>query len=164
MTLLVRAFRASDLDPLVELSLRSWEPVFTAWRAALGERIYRLAFPDWRPTQAAAVRSACEANATTSVVAELDGAVVGFAVVVLGEPDDVGTRAADLEMIAVDPAAQRQGIGRRLVDASVAIMREAGCRYANVWTGGDEGHAPARALYESEGFTPLPVVHYYRAL
>ena len=36
--------------------------------------------------------------------------------------------------------------------------------YLNVWTGGDPGHDAARALYESSGFTALPVVHYYREL
>jgi GNAT superfamily N-acetyltransferase len=162
--LTLRRLEPSDVDLLVELSLRAWDPVFTAWRAALGDRIYRLAYPDWRRTQAAVVRSVCDANASTTVVAELDGRVVGFAVAVVGEPDDLGTRAGDLELVAVDPAVQRQGVGHRLVEAAVAIMREAGCGYANVWTGGDDGHAPARALYESEGFTPLPVVHYYRAL
>ncbi|GAA4851423.1 GNAT family N-acetyltransferase [Luteimicrobium xylanilyticum] len=164
MPLILRGLDSCDVDSLVELSLRAWEPVFAAWREALGNRVYRLAYPDWRRTQAAVVRAACETNPSTTVVAVLDGRVVGFAVVVLGEADDVGTRPADLELVAVDPAAQRQGIGHRLVEAAVTIMREAGCDYANVWTGGDDGHAPARALYESEGFAALPVVHYYRAL
>jgi hypothetical protein len=33
-----------------------------------------------------------------------------------------------------------------------------------VATGGDDGHAPARALYERHGFTGLPLVRYYCAL
>jgi hypothetical protein len=31
-------------------------------------------------------------------------------------------------------------------------------------TGGDPGHAPARRLYGSAGFTCLPLVNYYRLL
>ena len=35
---------------------------------------------------------------------------------------------------------------------------------AVVATGGDPGHAPARALCERFGFRPLPGVRYYRAM
>ncbi|HWK91569.1 MAG TPA: GNAT family N-acetyltransferase [Luteimicrobium sp.] len=164
MTLTLRTFRPSDLDRLIALSLNAWEPVFDAWRDALGPDLYGLAYPDWRRSQAETVRTACEAQPATTLVAELDERVVGFAVVVLGEPDDAGTRAADLELIAVDPSAQRRGVGQQLVDAALKLMRRAGCAFANVWTGGDAAHAPARRLYEQNGFTPLPVVHYYRAL
>jgi ribosomal protein S18 acetylase RimI-like enzyme len=67
-------------------------------------------------------------------------------------------------MIAVDPAAQRRGFARALTEHALAQMREAGCSFAVVATGGDEGHAPARALYESTEFTALPLVRYYREL
>ena len=33
-----------------------------------------------------------------------------------------------------------------------------------VGTGGDEGHAPARRSYEKAGYTPLPLVRYYKRL
>ena len=35
---------------------------------------------------------------------------------------------------------------------------------AVVETGGDPGHAPARAAYEAAGFTPLPIARYFRLL
>ena len=35
---------------------------------------------------------------------------------------------------------------------------------AEVMTGGDPGHAPARRSYEKAGYTPLPLVRYYKAL
>jgi hypothetical protein len=31
-------------------------------------------------------------------------------------------------------------------------------------TGGDSGHAPARALYEATSFTLLPIARYFRLL
>jgi hypothetical protein len=43
-------------------------------------------------------------------------------------------------------------------------MRDAECALVQVATGGDEGHAAARALYEAAGFTGLPLVRYYREL
>ena len=33
-----------------------------------------------------------------------------------------------------------------------------------VGTGGDPGHAPARRSYEKSGYTPLPLVRYYKDL
>lgn len=43
-------------------------------------------------------------------------------------------------------------------------LRRAGMTTALVETGGDPGHAPARALYEHLGFTPLPAVPYFKDL
>ena len=43
-------------------------------------------------------------------------------------------------------------------------MREQGMDIAIVETGGDPGHAPARAAYEAAGFTLLPVARYFRLL
>ena len=57
---------------------------------------------------------------------------------------------------AVDPSAQGQGAGTRLTTAAVDVIREAGFAFATVGTGGDQGHAAARATYCKAGFTPLP--------
>ena len=69
-----------------------------------------------------------------------------------------------IDMIAVDPAYQRRGIARRLMDRSVDHMRERGMDIAALGTGGDPGHAPARALYEALGYTALPGVRYLKLL
>ena len=73
-------------------------------------------------------------------------------------------KTGEVDMIAVEPAAQRRGVTRALTEHALAQMREADCSLAVVATGGDAGHAPARALYESTGFTALPLVRYYREL
>jgi len=39
-------------------------------------------------------------------------------------------------------------------------MRQHGMDIAVVETGGDPGHAPARAAYEASGFTLLPIARY----
>ena len=164
MTTTIRTFRHADLEALVDLSLLAWAPVYDAWRAILGERIYELAYPDWRRTQAETVRSTCAQHAATTLVAEREGRAVGFVTAVLGEPDRESRRTGDVELVAVDPAAHRTGVGGALLEAALDLMREAGCASASVWTGGDDGHGPARAMYGAAGFTALPLVHYYRAL
>lgn len=67
-------------------------------------------------------------------------------------------------MLAVDPTAQRQGIGRRLIETALDYMRSEGVTRAELGTGGDPGHAAARRAYERAGFVGLPLVHYYKEL
>ncbi len=43
-------------------------------------------------------------------------------------------------------------------------MHRCGMDIAVVETGGDPGHAPARALYGDVGFTLLPIARYFRLL
>ena len=43
-------------------------------------------------------------------------------------------------------------------------MRNCGMDIAAVGTGGDTGHAPARAAYEAFGFTLLPSARYLKLL
>ena len=158
----IRPFRESDLDAIVELSLRAWEPVFESLRTVLGEAIFaRLHEPDWRTVQAEAVRSSCTSEERDVFVAVADEKPVGFATVALNAfHEGMGV----VDMIAVDPAFQRRGIATQLMNRSADHMRERGMDIAVVETGGDPGHAPARAMYEGSGYTALPVVRYLKLL
>ena len=158
----IRPFRESDLDAIVQLSLRAWEPVFESLRAVLGEAIFaRLHQPDWRAVQADAVRSSCMSEERDVFVAVADETPVGFATVALNAfHEGMGV----VDMIAVDPDFQRQEIATALMNRSADHMRERGMDIAVVETGGDPGHAPARAMYESSGYTALPVVRYLKLL
>jgi GNAT superfamily N-acetyltransferase len=158
----IRPFRESDLDAIVELSLRAWEPVFESLRQVLGDPIFaRLHQPDWRAVQADAVRSSCTSEERDVFVAAVDELPVGFAAVAL---DAFHERMGVVDIIAVDPAYQRRGIATQLMNRAAEHMRERGMDIAAVGTGGDPGHAPARALYEELGYTPLPVVRYLKLL
>ena len=80
----IRPFEEADLDAILELSLRSWEPVFESLRAVLGDAIFaRLHQPDWRTVQAEAVRSSCTSDERDVFVAVADGKPVGFVTVEL---------------------------------------------------------------------------------
>ena len=158
----IRPFRESDLDAIVELSLRAWEPVFESLRAVLGEAIFaRLHQPDWRAVQAEAVRSSCTSGERDVFVTVADDTPVGCATVALNAfHEGMGV----VDMIAVDPAFLRRGIATQLMNRSADHMRERGMDIAVVETGGDPGHAPARAMYEGSGYTALPVVRYLKLL
>ena len=159
----IRPYEESDLETIVEFSLRAWEPVFESLRQVLGDAIFdRLHQPDWRAAQAEAVRSSCVATDERAVfVAVADERPVGFAAVALNAFHE---RMGVVDIIAVDPQYQRRGIARQLMDRSVDHMRARGMDIAAVGTGGDTGHGPARALYEALGYTALPGVRYLKLL
>jgi len=70
----------------------------------------------------------------------------------------------EIEIIGVDPDYQRRGIGARLTTFALDYLARQGMDIAVVETGGDPGHAPARAAYRAAGFTLLPIARYFRLL
>ena len=163
MTASIRPLRADDIDAVVEFSLRAWQPVFESFIRVMGPEIYRRLYPDWTSVQAAAVAETCRAEGNQVWVAEAGGRPVGFVAVVVHRLNRE-TESGEIYMIAVDPDCQNQGIGLALVDFAVDRITELGISLAEIGTGGDPGHAPARRVYERAGFTPMPLVRYYKAL
>ncbi|MFM9367484.1 GNAT family N-acetyltransferase [Streptomyces sp. Da 82-17] len=85
------------------------------------------------------------------LVAEAAGAIAGYIRLVPPTPLAVNAHVRQIQGLAVAPAARGLGLGRALIRAACARAREQG---ANRMTLRVLGHnAPARALYEAEGFT-----------
>lgn len=154
----LRPFRAEDTDAIVELSLRAWKPVFASFAEVWGEALYTRHYPDWKSQQAEAVRNALRSNESWVTV---DGSTVTGFINVAFSPEEA---SAEIYMIAVDPDYQRLGIATELIEFALEEMRRRGITLATVGTGGDPGHAAARAAYESLGFTPFPQVFYSKLL
>jgi ribosomal protein S18 acetylase RimI-like enzyme len=157
---IIRPQLDADIAAIVALSLRAWQPVFESMAHVLGPRLNRLVYPDWSAGQARAVEEVCRDETMTVWVAEVDARPAGFvAVVFRSDPD-----SAEIEMIAVDPDQQNRGIGSALLAHACDRISAAGITLVHLGTGGDPGHAPARHTYEKAGFTPLPLVRYYKEL
>jgi ribosomal protein S18 acetylase RimI-like enzyme len=163
VTVSIRPLRPDDIDVVVEFSLRAWQPVFESFRQVMGAEVYRRVYPDWKTIQAEVVESSCRKEGNRVWVAEAGGRPVGYTVVVV-HPINRETESGEIYMLAVDPDYQQQGIGIALVDFAVDRITELGIPLAEIGTGGDPGHAPARRLYERAGFTPVPLVRYFKAL
>ena len=157
----IRSFSEDDLDAIVEFSLRAWRPVFASVRNVLGDDVFLRLHPDWKANQEASVRSSCTSGDRDVFVAVADGRPVGFVAVALNAFHE---RMGVIDIIGVDPEYQRRGVGMRLTEVAIAHMRREGMDIAVVETGGDSGHAPARAAYEEAGFTLLPISRYFRLL
>ena len=77
-------------------------------------------------------------------VAEQDGVVVGFAVLLERSGD-----ACELDGLFVEPDRMRAGVGRRLVEDAKRIARERGATRIDV-----VANPQAVAFYDAVGFTP----------
>lgn len=151
---LIRVADARDNDPIIDLSLRAWRPVFESYPSIWGRPLFERFYPDWAARQASDVANALNTNPTWVVA--VDETVAGFVNVTF----DDQTLTGEIYMIAVDPDDQHRGLGSLLTQHALSQMRTRGMTLAIVSTGGDPGHGRARATYERNGFIPFPQVLY----
>jgi ribosomal protein S18 acetylase RimI-like enzyme len=158
---IIRPYRETDEPAVVRLSLRAWTPVHDSMREVMGDEIFGRLYRDgWRHQQQEDVEEVLRDEKHEVWVAEVDGKVAGFATAIV----DADTRMGEIHMVAVDPDFQNRGLGTQLTDVAADWLRDAGMTVVLVSTGGDIGHAPARRTYEKAGFTPMPIVNYFKAL
>ena len=81
-------------------------------------------------------------GAATGCVAEVDGSIAGFVIVILRADGE-----AELDALFVAPGLQRGGIGRRLIEAAKDLTLALGSRHVNVVAG-----ESATAFYRAVGF------------
>lgn len=159
MNLRIRPFKKNDLNDLVQLTLLAFEPIFTSFEQILGPKIYPIIYPDWRKRQVEGVEKLSTNEKINLWVAQADGKVIGFIAYELYED-----KTGEVQLLAIHPEHQNHGIGTALNTFALQKMKEGGMKLAVVATGGDESHAPARKSYEKAGYTPLPLVRYYKDL
>ena len=108
---------------------------------------YRSPGPD---ELAATRRAARERPGVRTLVAELDGEVVGW--ISFGENRDADARpeVGELRALFVAPHAWRRGAGRALVAGVLEGLRELGYREATLWS--FDRNDRANAFYERQGF------------
>ena len=86
-------------------------------------------------------------------VAEVDGAVVGFAVWFLNFSTWLGRHGIYLEDLYVRPSHRGTGLGKALLETLVAIARERGYGRVEWWV--LDWNEPAHAFYRSLGARPM---------
>lgn len=116
-----------------------------------------LLFPGDEPWTASAFLEELRAG-HTYLAARTGGHLVGYGgVAVVGAPPGA---EAEIHTIGVDPAYQGRGIGRALLRG---LLAAADALHATVFLEVRTDNDPARALYESEGFTVVGLRRrYYR--
>jgi len=135
MTLRIRRAALQDLEAVV--------PLFDAYRMFYGQSSDPQRARDW-------LRARTEAGESVVLLAERDGAVVGF-VQLYPMFTSVGTaRTWILNDLYVDASARRGGVARALLDAAAEFARNDGARSIVLETTRDND--AARALYRNAGW------------
>ncbi|MFK7835233.1 MAG: N-acetyltransferase family protein [Sulfitobacter sp.] len=100
-------------------------------------------------------RDALGPNPWVSVlVAEQQDRLTGYSVLCPLVQMQFGVRGMDMHHLFVQPDVRGQGVGRALIEASLATSRLMGCRYMTVGTHPENG--AAADVYRAAGFEPLP--------
>jgi len=154
----IRPFADADLPRLVELTIETFGPFYEGYvRPLLGDEVFRHQHGQWEQDYHAQVPTLHDPDTGRHVaVAESAGSVVGYVGWKAGERP----RAGEITMLAVAPSHRGQQAGRQLCLHAIDAMRAAGVDVVGVFTGDDDFHAPARALYESLGLTKIPIAGY----
>ncbi|MDI6827655.1 MAG: GNAT family N-acetyltransferase [Armatimonadota bacterium] len=147
-TLVIRQAQPEDEERLADIIVSAFgESTIHAKR----EKLYGIVGgKTWQERKAEEIRNTLRSRPDCIWIAELNGKVVGFVTYTINDHErgEIGNNA-------VDPAFQGKGIGKALYKHVLNLMREKGCKYAEVETGLDEAYAAARAAYEKVGFRPL---------
>lgn len=125
-------------------------------------RVNNAAF-DWHPEQGrqtpediAAIVGDPDFRPADVVIAERDGALIGFHQVKLHTDHPSGKTVGEVYVIAVDPHVHAKGVGRALTLEGMRRLLGLGAQVIELYVESD--NVPARRLYESLGFTHA-VVH-----
>ncbi|QPZ38635.1 GNAT family N-acetyltransferase [Paramicrobacterium chengjingii] len=106
------------------------------------------------------------ASGAIVLIADLDGTAAGYLLAEISarpaNPFRHASKSLYVHHIAVDPAMQRRGIGKQLMDAAVTIGRAENVDAVRLdsWSFNHDAHT----FFESEGFAPLNVVFERRLL
>ena len=161
MPIAITPYQPADKAALIDLSLAAWAPVFAQMAAAVPSFVYANFYPNgWEARQRTDLSAVLDNESGRVRVARLNGQTVGW----LGyrlHPED---RMGEIYVLAVAPAQQRRGIGTALMNDAFTLIQASGMDMVMVETGGDPGHQPARAAYESAGFERWPVARYFKKL
>jgi GNAT superfamily N-acetyltransferase len=142
---MVRDARPEDAGAIARVHTKSWQVGYA--HAFPAEALANISTERRRENMARWIGS--ERPRTAVLVAETEGAVVGFASVGPSRDHDSGS-AGELYAIYVEPASWGAGIGQQLIAAAEERLRVAGFPEATLWVLGDNPRA--RRFYEAAGW------------
>jgi ribosomal protein S18 acetylase RimI-like enzyme len=155
----IRDAIATDIPALIDLTIATFRPLFTGPLRELRREVTEHDHGDWEADYRAEVPALLAPEEGRFItLADDHGRPLGY----VGW--NIAGTSGRLEMVAVHPDARRRGVARALCAHAIERLGQRGAVVVHIGTGGDAFHAPARALYESLGFTPYPTVDYARAL
>ncbi|MFI1093829.1 GNAT family N-acetyltransferase [Streptomyces sp. NPDC020917] len=160
--MLIRTLEPRDRARLIELTLDTFGPFYEEFfRPLAGEAVFTRQHGGWREDYHALLATLHDPERDKYVaVADVDGEIAGYA----GWEIDHSREHGRITILAVAAHHRGRHLGTALCEHAFGTMRARGAVYVEIGTGGDEFHAPARALYESLGCVKVPAAVYFREL
>ena len=160
----IRPFCTDDLERVQDIAEMAWKPIYENFRRLLGDELFEQTRPGAEKIKRTQLATFTQVHPDRIVVAVDDstGKIIGFATWDLNIAQKVGI----INNNAVDKTSGFKGVGQALYAELFRRFKEAGMTAAQVTTGLDEGHAPARRAYQRAGFgeARLESVTYYKKL
>jgi RimJ/RimL family protein N-acetyltransferase len=145
---MIRAYKPEDLETVMDIANRAWRGIYSMFRELYGEELFGLLNPEPSLKKGKEVRDSCLKHPEWAFVCEREGRIAGFITFWLEEKRKIGVIGNN----AKDPASPEKGVGREMYSAVLKYFKQKGMLYAEVGTGLDSAHAPARRAYEASGF------------
>lgn len=160
--MLIRAFTQHDLAPLTELTIDTFRPFYEeSFRPLMGEAVFAVQHGNWRDDYHKQVAELHAPERHSHVaIAEVEDTIAGY----VAWSVDPARKKGEVTILAVSSQHRRHHVGTALCEHAFDQMRAFGTEVVEIGTGGDQFHAPARALYEALGCTPHPLTVYFRQL
>ena len=154
----IGSYQNTHRQKLLDFSIRAWISIFPALQQEVPGFVYECFYPNgWKHRQLADLAKVLDEEPGNVDVAFENEKPIGWVCTRLHPEDMMG----EIYVLVVDPDHQRKGIGQSLLEHSKQRVRNAGMAILMVETVEDRGHAPARKLYESNGFERWPVARYF---
>jgi ribosomal protein S18 acetylase RimI-like enzyme len=134
-----------DLSRIIEVSLAAFETV--TWQRTVDRLFGPLRGLDWRERWRIRMEKAFQEE--TFVVLEENHQIIGYSCGTL----DAATGVAHIDILAVDPAGQRRGCGRRLLSAMEEYFLSQGATHVTLESLVD--NETANSLYRRTGYQQL---------
>lgn len=144
----IRAAREEDVEPIGQIVREIWNIGF---EYNFEQKFGQVGGVPWYDRTVPAIVSSVKGNLPGVLVAEIGGEVAGFMSYRAQEDRKLGTIGYN----GVSPKHKKHGVGGALLRRALDILREKGMTHATVITGLNEGHLPARRMYERAGFEPI---------
>lgn len=146
LVMTIRLATIEDAAAVAEVHVRTWQ---SAYRGLLPDHALNSMTPEQRRPMWERLLGA--APGTASVIVAVCGDMVA-GIASFGPADDAVAAISVFELYAlyVDPAAQRQGIGRLLLLGAEDAMQRAGSTLGQLWV--LDGNEPAQRFYRSHGW------------
>lgn len=155
----IERFKEEYADSVGKIAVDAWTGIHKSARESLGEELYKAFNTGWQERKTKAVLE--EMRGERGYVVKVDGEVAGF----ISYQANFENKSGMICNNGVSSNFRGLGIGPKMYNFVFEKMKEEGLLYAQVTTGLDDGHAPARKAYQKAGFEKnRPSVTYFKKL